>query len=145
MAQSVEAALQKAALYSDDLRYRLVKLPPNAAIAAASIASQIREPFLAVVIDKDEVTLVLPDEDYQEVKGRLLDHTVNEASYRLITFDVELEASLFGFMATISRALADAGIPIIPVCAYSRDHLFVTEDDFDNAIQVLRELKAEQD
>lgn len=145
MTQSVAAALQQATLYSDDLPYRLVNLPANAAIAAASIASQIREPFLAVVIDKDEVTLILPDEDYEDVKGRLLDHTVTETRYRLITFDVELEPSLVGFMAQISQTLAEAGISMIPIGAYSRDHLFVSERDFDQAMQVLRELQAKQD
>ncbi len=143
MPQTVEDALRKATLYSDEMTYCFIQLPPNGALAATSVAAEARDPFIALVIDKDEVSLIVPQEDYDEFKGRLRDHTLSEHRYRLITFDVQLEMSLFGFMARVSHALAEAGISILPFSAYSRDHIFVAADDFDSAINVLEELKAE--
>lgn len=141
MSQTVAEALKSAELYSDDYDYRLIKLPANAIIAAAGVVAQAGNPFTALLVDKDEVTLMLEDEDYHEYQKRLIDHQVSETRYRLITLDVELDPTLIGFMAQISAALADANISILPFAAFSRDHLFVSSDDYDAAIMTLQNLK----
>jgi hypothetical protein len=142
MAQTVEQALAQAELYSDDYVYRFIKLPSNAITAAAGVVAQAGNPFTALLVDKDEVTLMLEDEDYEEYKKRLLSHKVSETRYRLITFDVVLESTLVGFMARVTRALAEAKISVMPFAAFSRDHIFVSETDFQKAMQVLQELKS---
>lgn len=141
MVQTVEQALQDAVLYNDDYLYRFVKLPVNAITAAAGVVAQAGNPFSALLLDKDEVTLMIEDEDFEEFKKRLLDHEVSDVRYRLITFDIELEPNLIGFMAHISTALANANISLMPFAAYSRDHIFVNEADFDKAITILEKLK----
>lgn len=141
MVQTLEQALQDAVLYSDDYLYRFVKLPVNAITAAAGVVAQAGNPFSALLLDKDEVTLMIEDEDFEEFKKRLLDHEVSDVRYRLITFDIELEPTLIGFMAHISTALANANISLMPFAAYSRDHIFVNEVDFDKAITILENLK----
>ena len=141
MVQTLEQALQDAVLYSDDYLYRFVKLPVNAITAAAGVVAQAGNPFSALLLDKDEVTLMIEDEDFEEFKKRLLDHEVSDVRYRLITFDIELEPTLIGFMAHISTALAKANISLMPFAAYSRDHIFVNEVDFDKAITILENLK----
>ena len=142
MTQSLEDALKQAELYSDDYRYCFVKLPPNAITVAASVVAEVAYPFTALLVDKDEVTLMLEVEDFEQYKKRLLNHELDKTYYRLITFDIVLDSSLVGFMAKISQALAEAKISIMPFAAYSRDHLFVPEQDFEKAIAVLEELKA---
>jgi hypothetical protein len=141
MAQTIQEALNAAILYSDDYHYRFISLPPNAIVVAASVVAETANPFTALLVDKDEVTLMLEEEDYEEYKKRFLGHKVSESRYRLITFDVELEPTLVGFMAKVSTALADAQITIMPFAAFSRDHLFVQESDFEKAITVLKGLK----
>ena len=46
-------------------------------------------------------------------------------------------------MAKITKALAIAKISVLPFAAYSRDHIFVAEDDFEKAMQVLERLQQE--
>lgn len=142
MAQTIQEALNAAVLYSDEYLYRFISLPPNAIIVAASVVAEAANPFTALLVDKDEVTLMLEDEDYQEYGKRFLGAKVSETCYRLITLDVELEPTLIGFMAKISTALAAAQITIMPFAAFSRDHLFVQEADFEKAIAVLEGLRA---
>jgi hypothetical protein len=144
MAQTVDDVLANAELYSDGYSYRFVKLPPNAITVAAGIIAEAGNPFMALLADKDEVTLMLEDEDYQEYKNRLRNHEVSDTLYRLITFDIVLEPTLVGLMARITQVLAAAQISVMPFAAYSRDHIFVGEADFDRAIQVLQQLKATQ-
>jgi hypothetical protein len=142
MPRTVDEVLANAELYSDGYSYRFVKLPPNAITVAAAILAEAGNPFMALLADKDEVTLMLEDEDYQEYKNRLRNHEVSDTLYRLITFDIVLEPTLVGLMARITQVLADAQISVMPFAAYSRDHIFVSEADFDKAMQVLQQLKS---
>lgn len=141
MAQTVQQALQQARLYSDDVQYRLVHLPPNGITAAAGIIAEIGEPFAALIADKDEVTLVIPADAIEDFVSRLRNQQVSESAYRLITFDVELEPTLVGFMACIADALAAAQVPILTFAAFSRDHLLVPVDRFDTALAALQKLQ----
>lgn len=138
----VQQALQAATLYSDEVFYSLVSLPPNGIMAAAGVLAEIGEPFAALIADKDEVTLVIPADEVADFASRLRNHRVSDAPYRLITFDIELEPTLTGFMARVAGALAAVNVPILPFAAFSRDHLLVPADRFEAAWSALRQLQA---
>ncbi|NWG16622.1 MAG: ACT domain-containing protein [Chloroflexi bacterium] len=142
MAQTVQEALQQTRLYSDNLDYTLLKLPPNAITAAAGIIAEIGEPFNALIVDRDEVSLIIPAEAVADFIKRLPGHTTAPMRYRLITLDVVLELSLTGYLAAVGSALAAAGVPILACAAYSRDHLLVPADQFDLAMKTLETLKS---
>jgi hypothetical protein len=142
MPQTVEQALRQAQLYTDDRLYRLIHLPPNAIMVAASILAQIGEPFAALIADKDEVTLIMPDDLAAEFATRLRDHRASESAYQLITFDLELEPTLTGFMAQVAAALAAAEVPIMPLAAFNRDHILVPADRFEIAWNTLKGLQS---
>lgn len=133
--------LKQATFYTDDEHYALVKLPASAITAAAGVIAEVGAPFLALVVDKDEVTLVLPPEAVEDFAGRLQGHTVSEVTCRLLTIDVVLPPDLVGFMAAVSTALANAGVTVFPFAAYSRDHILVPQDQFDVALKALQELQ----
>lgn len=142
MPQTVEQALQTAQLYTDSIEYRIIHLPPNAIMAAAGVIAEISEPFVTIIVDKDEVTLVIPAEAVEVYVRRLRDHRFNDTTYRLITFDLALEATLTGFMARIATVLANAQVPILPLAAFSRDHLLVPSPQFDAAWAALKALQS---
>ena len=141
MPQTVSQALQQAKLYTDDTLYSLIHLPPNGIMAAAGVLAQVGEPFGALLADKDEVTLVVPADLVPEFANRLRDHRIAESPYRLITFDLELEPTLTGFIARVAQVLASANVPILPFAAFSRDHLLVPSDRFDAAWAALQKLQ----
>ena len=142
MTQTVEQALAAAKLFSDNQDYLYIQLPAQAIMAAAGVIAQIGEPFCALIVDKDEVSLVIPADALEDFKERLSDHQTSPKPYRLITFDIELDSSLVGFMAAISRVQADAGIPIMAFAAYSRDHLLVPAEQFSVAMAALSKLQS---
>jgi len=141
MAQTPLEILQQAELYSDEQLYNFIKLPANAIMLAAGIVAETGMPFCAMLVDKDEVTLMLPSEAADQFSKRLRDAEISSTMYRLITFDIELDPTLIGFIATVGTVLAEAGVSIMPFAAYSRDHIFVPEDQFDRAIKTLEALK----
>ena len=145
--QTIECSLAASELYSDGFTYRFVKVPLSSLAVAAKIVESHKAllsdmPFLGLLVDKDEVTLMMPHDEYQSHHALLGEHEVGEFSYRLITFDVVLEPTLVGFMALITRTLAAAKISVMPFAAYSRDHIFVAAGDFERAMHVLQDLKA---
>lgn len=142
MTQTLQQVLQNTQFHSDRQLYRFVRLSANAIILAAGIVAEASIPFCALLADKDEVTLMLPEEVCQEFRSRLKFAEISDAAYRLITLDVVLEPALVGLMALISKTLAEAEISMMPFAAYSRDHIFVSADDFEKALVALKALQA---
>lgn len=124
----------------DDIVYKYIKLPAAAVTPAAGILAEIGDAFLAIIVDEYEVSLLIADDDYEEFKHRLPGAVLSDSNYRLISFDLELEPTLVGFMAHISTALAEARISVIPMGAWSRDHFLVPEADADKALIILKSL-----
>ena len=127
----------RAPLLTDERLYRLVRLPAPAITAGAGLLAEAGTPFSALIVDEGEVTLVLPQEEWEQFSVRLPD--IGEGGlYRLITFDAALEPSLTGFLARVSDVLARAGVPILALSAFTRDHVLVPEDHFQAAWDALR-------
>ena len=141
MNQLVDEAIRNTTFYSDDNTYVIVKLPARAITAAAGIVAEIGEPFSALIIDKDEVSIMMVNEAIEEFKHRLPEHEVSEIAYRLITFEVTLALDLVRFMARISNVLADANISIMTYAAFTRDHFFVPMDKHAQALDTLQNLQ----
>jgi hypothetical protein len=142
MARSVEQILAEVTLYSDQQDYIIVQLPTMAIMAAAGIIAEIGEPFCALIVDKDEVSVVVPADSWGDFSKRLPGHKTADKPYRLITFDTPLEMTLVGFMARISQVLAEANVSILPLAAFSRDHVLVPAEQFDIALTALEQLKS---
>jgi hypothetical protein len=63
-----------------------------------------------------------------------------EGDWRMITFDMVLPLSLVGFFASVSGALADAGVNIFTISAYTTDHVFVKNQKLEIAVKTLEKL-----
>lgn len=138
----IREILKTANFVSNGERYTVIRLPARAITAAAGITAEMGKPFLALVVDQDEVTLVLPTEALADFASRLRDSEASSDIYRLITCDAILPPDLIGFMAQISALLAAASVTIFPYAAFSRDHFLVPESQFDQAMLALNALKA---
>ncbi|QDU68899.1 hypothetical protein Pla86_40130 [Planctomycetes bacterium Pla86] len=54
-----------------------------------------------------------------------------------IRFEYSMGWEVVGFLALVTGALAEAGVPLGAVCGFSRDHLFLGERHRAKAVQVL--------
>ncbi len=97
------------------------------------------EPFSSVTFDVKEVSLVLKAEEWDGLKVNFRDYD-EEGPYRLITFDIVLDLAIVGYLAVMSRILADAGISIYALSTYLRDHILVKESDTETAMEALEGL-----
>jgi hypothetical protein len=89
----------------------------------------------AVIKDDRETTCILDESKVGSQKFLGF-----EGDWRMITFDMLLPLSLVGFFAGVSGALADAGVNIFTISAYSTDHVFVKNQKLDVAVKTLEKL-----
>jgi len=97
-----------------------------------------KKPFpnaFANIIDKNETTVII---EQSKCDGKNVIDI--EKDWKILTFDMVLPFGLVGFLAKVSKALADEKIPIFAVSAYSTDHILVKEKDLARAKEKLKEL-----
>lgn len=140
MTPSVDDQLRGARWILDPNRYIAARLSPEAATAAAAIIAEHNQPFQAIVVDRDEITLITSYELFELAAHRFSGIERGSIIYRVITLDVVFALDVVGVLARITPALADAGIPILAISAFSRDHLLVPEEHAESALRVLEAL-----
>jgi hypothetical protein len=125
----VEVAAETFALVGMSREQLLALLGDNA------LSPRMSAPFM-ILMDPHEVTLVLDGVDLANMRPGL-DGAKIEEGYRMLTFDIVLDLSVVGIMAEVSRILADAGVAILALSAYSRDSLLIKQDDLATALKAL--------
>jgi hypothetical protein len=90
---------------------------------------------LAVIKDDRETTCVIDESRLGSQKFLGF-----EGDWRMITFDMVLPLSLVGFFAAVSGALADAGVNLFTLSAYTTDHVFVKGQKLETAVKALEKL-----
>ena len=102
----------------------------------AIIKSKKEYPMAFVnIIDKNETTVIIEQSKYDEENVIEI-----EKDWKILTFNMVLPFGLVGFLAKVSKVLADEKIPIFGISAYSTDHIFVKEKDLIRAEEKLKEL-----
>lgn len=92
------------------------------------------------IVREAEGTTLLVHED--AVDGVLERHpgAKIERSLVWIRFSAAMDWGLVGFLAHVTKALAEAKVPVGCVCTFDRDHLFVAEAHYERAAEVLKGL-----
>lgn len=105
------------------------------------LSPRMSAPFM-IFRDKWEVTLLLDEVDFGTIRHAVRD-AKTEGNFRLLSFDVNLDFSVVGFLAQVARILAEAGISIVALSAFSRDHVLIKQQDLAKALKVLSECVAD--
>ena len=90
--------------------------------------------YFAIIKDKKEITVII---DQSKIKNKK-DIIKIDKGWKIITFDGVLTFGLVGFLAKISKTLADEGIGIFVVSSYSTDHILVKEKNIKKAVNKLK-------
>jgi hypothetical protein len=90
---------------------------------------------LAIIKDERETTCIIDESKLGAQKFLGF-----EGDWRMITFDMVLPLSLVGFFAAVSGALAESGVNLFTISAYTTDHVFVKNQKLETAIKALETL-----
>lgn len=99
------------------------------------LSPRMTAPFM-IFKDKFETTLLLDEIDFGTIRHAIRD-AKTEGNFRLLTFDIKLDFTVVGFLAEVSGILAEAGVAIVALSAFSRDHLLIRQNDLAKALKVL--------
>ena len=123
-------------LYLPETRFVIASLPLDAYREALSSIVEMKD-FVSLTRDKDEVSLISSEEEWAKIAHRFPSAQV-QTGRRMIAFDTILDFAVVGFIAEISRALAEAGISILNTSTYRTDLVFVHESRFDAAVAAVK-------
>ena len=141
IAEGVKDILSRTELQLDKDEYVIVSLSLDHEEKARQTLNGLA-PFSSVTYDYKEVSIVAKTTEWNKVSNTFNEYEI-AGPYKLITFNIVLDLSIVGFMATISKKLAEAGISIYAISTYLRDHILVKSEDTEKAVSVLENLKIE--
>ncbi len=123
-------------------RVRLVLWPQPYGIATLSKAPEIRElgaggaPFV-VVVTGEGITLVAP---VVVLDAAAADAVQRNDGWRALTLDGEFPLDAVGVLAALTRALAEAHVPVMAFSSYATDHVLVPEQQLGHALAALAQV-----
>jgi len=123
-------------LYLPETRYVIVSLPLAYFSETVAALGDV-EGFVSLTRDKDEITVIVAEEIWQQLAPRFAEAKV-QSGRRMIVFDEVLDFTVVGFIAEISRALAEAGISILNLSTYRTDAVLVHELRFEEAVAAVK-------
>jgi hypothetical protein len=138
--QSAKSLLRKTRVEVAPETYTLISLRHEdwrKLLENPELSPRMTAPFM-IFSDKWEVTLLLDDIDFQTIRHAVRDAKI-QGGFRLLSFDIELDFSVVGFLAEVSRILAEAEISIVALSAFSRDHILIKQENLAKALKVLGE------
>jgi hypothetical protein len=120
--------------------YLFASVPLARQAEALALMARAGDAFAALVRERDEVSLTLPDSLRAVIEPLA---TRAAGPFRVLTFDLDLELDVVGYLAPALERLAAAGVSIVPQCGFRTDHLLVFDRDLDAAVGVLEALVRE--
>jgi hypothetical protein len=140
MQNNIAELLQKTRVEVSPETYFIISLSDkdfHQLLGNPELSPRMTSPFM-IFKDRWEVTLILDETDYQTCRHAVREAKV-EGGWRLLSFDLVMDFNVVGFFAEVSKILAQANIPIMAISAFSRDHLFIKQDNLARALKVLGE------
>ena len=92
----------------------------------------LTKPFCFTGTTDEENSLVCPE---ALVPGNTIERDDGWKSFRIIG---QLDFSLIGILARISKILAETGIGIFAISTYNTDYILTKEENFEKAMKVLK-------
>jgi len=96
----------------------------------------IRDSFFSLIINKEEITLIVPDNEWKKISDSFLELKI-ERTYKIISLDLPLQWTITGYLSFIIRLLSEVGISAGTISCYSKNYLMIKKHDIFIAIQIL--------
>lgn len=108
--------------------FAICRLEPKSAIPAWAVNST----FSSITRTPEELSIVCRESDVPEGFSC-------ETGWRCLQVEGPLDFALTGILASLATTLAEAGIAIFAISAFSTDYILVKQGDLTRAVQALTE------
>ena len=133
MAGLAEGFIRKAKFVVDQSEYSILQLRDD-------VRPDVSDALVWLHANKDH-TLVVPSaavgryDKTGQVEGR-------DDGWKLVTIEIEVPLTVFGFFRPFADALAEDEVPIVPFAGYRFDHVLVHKTNLDRALSSLKRVQA---
>ncbi len=117
--------------------YLMIRLPVDAKPIPGEWYRPLTTRYAVFVREPKDITLIIPRRKWLRMQTMFSQSQVSEPM-KVVIFDIELGINVYGFIAAISRVLADDQISIMPVSSFHRDHILVRKTDLPRTVRSLR-------
>ncbi len=135
---TIAPLLAQTALRVDPRAFTIASVPPAYEPSVRLALADVHAPFFVQVM-ATEVSLILADDEWARARPRFKG-AKEERGYRLITLEVKLDWDVTGYLAAVTKALADAQVPVGVLSSFHQDHLLVRAVLLEKAITALQRL-----
>jgi len=112
--------------------FLIIKIPLNQ-------YKKIKNNFHSMIFEKEGVTLVILKNNWNKTKSNFKNYKI-ERGYKIITYNTSTDLNLVGFLAIISKIMADKGISLNVISAYYRDYFLIKKSKVELAIKELNKI-----
>ncbi len=125
-----------------EARGRFTLWPPRYGVAALATFPPLPDPDagsppVMVVQEAGEITLVAPEEVLSALGSKVLRRS---QGWRALTLDGVFPPEAVGVLAALTRALAEARVPVMAFSSFRADHLLVPEGHLGRALAALAQV-----
>ena len=85
--------------------------------------------------DKDETTIVTEEKNIKDVK-----YEKDVKWFKLFEFKVSAPFLAPGFLAKITKTIADKGLNILVISTFSKDYVLIREEHYNTAVKAFQEV-----
>ena len=118
--------------------YFLIRLPVDVKPIPGEWYRPATTRFAVFIREPKEITLVVPRRKWLRMQN-IFDEFEVSGPMKVITFDIKLSLTVYGYIAAISRVLADGKISVLPMSSFNRDHILVSKKDLPRSVRLLRQ------
>ena len=118
--------------------YFLIRLPVDTKPIPGEWYRPATTRFAVFIREPKEITLVVPRRKWLRMQNIFEKFEVSEPM-KVITFDIKLSLAVYGYIAAISKVLAEAKVSLLPMSSFNRDHILVSKKDLPRSIRLLRQ------
>ena len=101
---------------------------------------KIKNNFHTAIFEKEGVTLIILKNNWNKIKSNFTNYKI-ESDYKIATYDANTDLNLVGFLAIISKLMADRGISLNVISAFHRDYFLIKKSKAKKAIRELNSIK----
>jgi hypothetical protein len=121
--------------------YYIVRLPADTKAIPGEWYRPATTRFAVFIRAPRGITLVVSRRKWLRMQNLFESYDISQPM-RVMTLDLEIPLGTAGYVAALAGPLAAAGISIVPIAGYDRDHIIVQKQDLPRAARVLREFLA---
>ena len=138
--KNIYQVFKSAQFTSDREKYLLIQLRINHYTPLMQQLKNIKDPFIEVIHDKDELSLVIKQKVWNNQLSKKFTALDQYGPLAMITCEVQ-EEQVTGFLLMTMSVLSPNNISVYVQGAFTTDHIFVDYKDLEKSIKLLNQFK----